>query len=140
MSLRYAETRIEDALRQHNGNITYAKRQIIAWALEDELLLQGLTRNHLDGIVAYQIDRVSSGRASTKNKQQTNTTTAAESTHAKRTRKNEFGLEVLKAVTAQDPTIFGMESYTTIPARGQASARHIEAIHKLAVRNIKKRT
>ena len=135
MSQRYAETRIEDALRKHKGNITHAKRQVIAWALEDDLLLQGLTRNHLDGIVAYQIDRVSSGRAV----KQSAAPLTQKSTTQKSSKKNAFGLEVLKAVASKDPMIFGMESYSAAPARGKASARHVDAIHKIATRNIKKK-
>lgn len=139
MSLRYAETRIEDALRQHGGNIAKARRQIIVWALEDDLLLLGLTRNHLDGIAGYHVERVASGRTQ-------KPSTAAQpapkidvQAPAKPARKNEFGLEVLKAVAAKDPMIFGLETYSSAPARGQASARHVEAIHKLATRNIKKK-
>lgn len=139
MSLRYAETRIEDALRQHGGNVAKARRQIIAWALEDDLLLLGLTRNHLDGIAAYHVDRVASGRTQKSSGGTQSAPQVEVKTPTKPARKNEFGLEVLKAVAAKDPMIFGLETYSSAPARGQASARHVEAIHKLATRNIKKK-
>ena len=63
MSLEYAEQKIQQALKLSKGNQARARQQVIAWALEDDTLLKALTRSHLTGIVAYNIERVASGRA-----------------------------------------------------------------------------
>ena len=68
MSLEYAEGRIREALKLSGGNAARARKQIIDWSREDMRLLQELTRGHLSGIVAYNVERVLSGRAEEKKK------------------------------------------------------------------------
>ena len=63
MSREYADTKIKEALKLCNGNMTRARQHIITLAQEDGVLLNALVKPHLDGIVAYQVERVSSGRA-----------------------------------------------------------------------------
>ena len=63
MSLEYVERKIVEALKLSNGNAAGARQQVIAWSLEDPELLKALTKSHLTGIVAYNIERVVSGRA-----------------------------------------------------------------------------
>ena len=58
MSRDYAESRIREALKLTKGNPTKARQQVIAWAVEDQRLLLGLTQPHLTGVVAHAINRV----------------------------------------------------------------------------------
>ena len=127
MSKEYAEQRIREALVKTNGNATRARQLVAGWCAEDAKLLLGLTRSHLTGIIAYNIDRVQSGRASAKG--------GAKKSAPQRPQKKQeenFGMELLKAVAERDVTIFGQEAYSGRPARGAASSRHIEAIHRIA--------
>ncbi len=124
MSKEYAEDKIREALRMHGGNIALARQQVMNWANDNARLLQGLTRPHLDGIVAYQVERVASGRAELEKR---HPSAAAEP------KPNEnFGMDLLRAVAAADAAIFGQESSSNSGKRVSASKQHIEAIHKLA--------
>ncbi|MCD8563082.1 MAG: hypothetical protein LRY54_03340 [Alphaproteobacteria bacterium] len=124
MSNEYVESRIKEALRLCNGNATRARQQIIAWCYEDERLLHGLVKPHLGGIVAYNIERITSGRASKANK-------PINRVPEPRTPDNEdhFGMEILKTIAGNAGPMFGLEGPGT-PAgrRTGVSSRHIEAI------------
>ncbi len=50
MSRDYAESRIREALKLTKGNPTKARQQVIAWAVEDQRLLLGLTQPHLTAL------------------------------------------------------------------------------------------
>ena len=125
MSLEYVERRIAEALKLSKGNETKARQTIIKWAREDVKLLQGLTNPHLNGIVAYNIERVTSGRTA-KSK-----TKAPPKTPPKAPPKEQFGMEILKAVV-NSGSIFGMDAGAPPRKKGQASQAHIDAIKKLA--------
>lgn len=148
MSIEYAQQRIKEALRQNKGHTGKAQKQIIAWARQDSRLLLALTQHHLNGIAAYHIERVAAGRGVPKPETpldgfvsaQKPANSAADVPSSTKPRKQDsFGMEVLKAVVRDDPTIFGMEAYSTPPKRGQASQRHINAIHQIATQTIRKR-
>lgn len=135
MSLEYAENRIKEALKLCNGNRIKARQMIIAMAMEDQKLLQALTKAHLSGIVAYNIERVSSGRADKARAK--NTKAAPQKPQAQRastsgnTEKEEsFGLQMLKAAGASDST-FGFEDAGRGGGRG-VSQTHINAIRAIA--------
>lgn len=123
MSKEYAEQKIKEALRANGGNATLARKQIMLWSQDDAKLLRGLTRPHLDGIIAYQVDRVSSGRAEFEKRHPS----APEPK-----REENFGMELLRAVAAADAAIFGQETASNTGRKVVASRQHIEAIHKLA--------
>jgi hypothetical protein len=129
MSLDYAERRIKEALRIAGGNTTRARQQVIAWTFEDAKLLHALTEHHLTGIVAYHIERVSSGR-SMKPKRAAAVATAPKG--RKTIPADAFGLELLKAVAGADAALFGLEGPSASSHRGQASAQHVEAIRRMA--------
>jgi hypothetical protein len=129
MSLAYVENRINEALKQSKGNETRARQIVIKWCEEDSKLLQGLTRAHLNGIVAYNIERVASGRSA-----KSKTTKAPAKPAAKSKDKEKFGMEILKAVVSSS-TMFGLESGAAPRKKGQASQQHIDAIKKLANKN-----
>ncbi|MCB1563177.1 MAG: hypothetical protein R3D66_05120 [Alphaproteobacteria bacterium] len=131
MSLEYAEGRIREALKLSGGNAARARKQIIDWSREDMRLLQELTRGHLSGIVAYNVERVLSGRAEAAKKKKETPPKATPSAPPK-TGKDSFGLEILKAVASSSSEIFGFEDPGLPHKRGQASKQHIAAMKAIA--------
>lgn len=125
----YAERRIKEALKIAKGNALKARKYVVEWALEDERLLKYLVGPHLNGIVAYNVERVASGRS----EKARSLEPLAKKIKGKNTKEKsgeKFGMEILKAVVDQDATIFGFEDR---PARRKgASEDHVEAIRKLA--------
>lgn len=122
MSREYAETKIKEALKLCNGNMARARQQIVMLAQEDAKLLGALTQPHLDGIVAYQVERVASGRAEIEKRHPEDLAPSIE---------ENFGMELLRAVAAADVQVFGQEQPIG-PRRKAASRQHIDAIHKIA--------
>lgn len=121
MSQEYAEKKIREALALHNGNTARARKLLLSLAQEDSELLRALSRPHLDGIIAYQVERVSSGKAE------------IEKRHPKEAVKKEdenFGMNLLRAVAKNESVIFGQQNPM---GRGKktASKQHIDAIHKI---------
>ncbi len=125
MSKEYAETKIREALTLHSGNITKARKQIAAWAQEDIKLLHGLSRPHLDGIVAYQVERIASGRAELEKRH-------PEVKQEEQKKEDDFGMELLRAVAARSVPVFGLGNNSAPNKRKTASKQHIDAIHKMA--------
>jgi hypothetical protein len=121
--LEYVEKRIDEALKASKGNTTKARQTVIKWCQEDLKLLHGLTKAHLNGIVAYNIDRVTSGR-NQKSKKKAPAKPALSG-------KEKFGMEILKAVV-NSGSVFGLEATHAPRKKGQASQQHIDAIRKLA--------
>ena len=121
MSREYAESKIREALNVHGDNIGLARQHIVTMAQTDAALMRALAQPHLDGIVAYQVERVASGRAE------------MEKRYPKEPAKNKadnFGMELLRAVAASDSETFGQEG---LGAKHKvASRQHIDAIHKMA--------
>ncbi len=122
MSREYAERRIKEAIKKAGGNAARAKQQVIAWTTEDSKLLDALTRPHLTGIVAYNIERIMSGRSAVKEEPVADKPP---------TQEDEFGIEILKAVAASDAALFGQESNSVPMKRGRASKQHIDAIRQM---------
>jgi len=133
MSLEYAERRIKEALKLAQGNTAKARQQVIAWTFEDSKLLHALAKPHLSGIVAYNIERVASGRADAAREERP---VVEEKPPPKRNAANgrakeeQFGLEILKAV-AGSPAIFGLEDPGAPQKRPSVSKNHIEAIQAI---------
>lgn len=125
MSREYAERRIKEAIKKAGGNAERAKQQVIAWTFEDAKLLHALAKPHLTGIVAYNIERIMSGRAD-----------AIEEVPTKPEplgmKGEEFGVEILKAVAGPNVPLFGQEGNAPPMKRGRASKQHIDAIRHLA--------
>lgn len=129
MSLDYVEGRIKEALRLTNGNAALARQQVIAWAFEDMKLLYALAKPHLSGIVAYNIERVASGRSSPKPKASPPKKSASGSGE-------DFGIEILRAVASSTGTVFGLEGDTpVIQKRGQVSKSHVDALRMMAAKS-----
>lgn len=110
----------------HDGNVARAQQQIIAWTYEDAKLLHALARPHLNGIVAYQVERVASGRAELEKRKPTASSGGKD---------ENFGMELLRAVAASSAAVFGQESNAPPIKRGAASKQHIDAIRQIAARS-----
>jgi len=123
MSNDYAENKIKDALKLCNGNMKLARQQIVALAKEDSGLLNALVRPHLDGIVAYQVERVASGRAEKEEEHPDIPLPKID---------DDFGMKLLRAAVSDDVTVFGRDNMRQPRKRKIASKQHIEAIHKMA--------
>ncbi len=121
----YAERYIRDALKMYKGNALKTRKQLIAWAMEDARLMQELVKPHLNGIVAYNIERVASGRS----EKAKSLEPLAEKVKGK-SGAEKFGMEILKAVVADNATVFGFEDQPS--RRKGASKDHVDAIKKLA--------
>ncbi len=123
----YAERYIRDALKMYKNDSLKARKQLLAWAFEDERLLHALIKPHLNGIAAYNIERVASGRSEKARALEPLAKKIKEKTPGQ---KEKFGMEILRAVVDNDSSVFGFEDQ---PARRKkASQDHIEAIKKLA--------
>lgn len=130
MSREYAEGRIKEALAQCKGNPTKTRQKVIAWAMEDVRLLQGLTVPHLTGITAHAVNRVISKQG--EDHEEIEVPPVAEPLDMT---PESFGKEILGALSG-DSAIFGEETYTPSPVttprhRKQASQSHIDAIYKM---------
>lgn len=121
----YAERYIRDALKMFKGNQVKASKQVLEWAMEDERLMRALVGQHLNGIIAYNVERVSSGRS-----EKAKSLEPLARKLKDKNPKDKFGMELLKAVVDDHATVFGFENQ---PARRKgASQDHIDAIKKLA--------
>lgn len=137
MSLEYAESRIREALKLARGNQMKAWQQVVAWASEDEKLLQALVRPHLSGIVAYNVERVASGRADAKQPDggEGAKPSAVPSAQPRKPKKENFGLEILKAAAGPDTQIFGFEDAGAPQRRKGVSQSHIDALKAMAAKS-----
>lgn len=135
MSLNYTENRIKEALRLSNGNTNEAKKQIFAWLYEDHKLLLDITRPHLNGIVAYGVDRVL--RRMLKSDEELLEDEAQEASHSS-SKKGQVGKEILKGFIAKDAPQFGQESVAVPLRKKAASQSHVDTMHLLAAASKKK--
>lgn len=128
MSREYAEERIKEALRQSKGNPTKTRQLVIAWAMEDVRLLQGLTKPHLTGITAHAVSRVIHRMGA--EPEEIHVPSEPETLDLT---PEGFGKEILGALSG-DSAIFGEETYVPQAAtrnRKQASQSHIDAIYRM---------
>lgn len=130
MSREYAEDKIREALKIHGDNIALARKQIMLWSHDDAALMRGIASPHLDGIIAYQVERIASGRCELEKRHPED---------IKKSKEENFGMDLLRAVASNEATVFGQDNIIS-PKRKSASKQHIDAIHKMAAagRNAKK--
>lgn len=130
MSREYAEQRIKEALKKAGGNAVKARQQVIAWTYEDAKLLHALTKAHLTGIVAYNIERILAGRGAAEDHPVPDSPKKSQSQKAKD--EENFGMELLKAVAGNSGATFGLESYSGgARKRPKVSKGHIDAIRAM---------
>ena len=140
MSSDYAVTKIKEALELSKGNAARARQMVIAWCHEDAKLLHALARPHLTGIVAYQVDRVASGRADAQLSKIKAQKGPAPSQAAEAAEQVEnFGAEILKALSgAGGGSTFGTEAYggQSLASRPKGvSKSHVDAIKMMAAKS-----
>ena len=128
MSREYVENRIKEALKKSKGNKLLARQQLIAWTYEDSKLLHALTRAHLDGIIAYNIDRFLSNAIKANSKKKAQGAAAAQDEPVE----DQFGMDILRAVSASDAAVFGFEDSSPRRPKGKTSKQHIDALQKMA--------
>lgn len=124
----YTESRIREALTLAKGDEGRAARLILGWVADDPQLLLGLTRPHLNGIIAYAVDR-----AVRHVQREAEPLLAAPDFDS--LPGEEFGKELLKTIAFGQPVRFGRESLGAsppAPKRPGASKRHIDALHRIA--------
>lgn len=128
MRQQYWEARIAEALRATGHDEARATRLVLGWAAEDLPLLLGLTRPHLNGIVAYAVGRVA------RRKEAPPPPPPAAAPSFDDLPGEAFGKALLKAVAFGQPARFGREGLSAPPAstRPGASQRHIDAIRRIA--------
>ena len=124
MSREYAEEKIREALKLNGGDLMRSRQQVMSWAASDSRLMSALAAPHLDGIVAYQVERVASGRAELEKRHPEVKKAPDEG--------GVFGMDLLRAVAASEATVFGHDGAGAPPKRRYASKQHIDAIHKMA--------
>jgi hypothetical protein len=149
MSMEYVESRIKEALKLCGGNRLKARQQVIAWTYEDNKLLHALASPHLSGIVAYNVERVDSGRAEAAKapppppeeppvqaEKQDSAPRPNSKPQAKakpqKPKDEQFGLEILKAATGGNSTMFGLEDTGAPQKRQGASQSHIDTMKAIA--------
>ncbi len=131
MSREYAESRIKEALKKTGGNAVKARQQVIAWTYEDPKLLHALTKAHLSGIVAYNIERILSGRGASEETHIHEPKPSKKPSAAPKKEEN-FGMQILKAVAGNSGTEFGLEAYSGgSKKRTKVSQKHLDAIQAL---------
>ncbi|MCI5061152.1 MAG: hypothetical protein MRY79_08805 [Alphaproteobacteria bacterium] len=124
MSREYVETKIKEALKLTKGNATQARQQLIAWAMEDVKLLQGLVKPHMTGIVAHAFSRTMRGENEPEH-------IAVPADLAKNDKDGSFGMDILKTIANGDTAQFGMENAGRPVGKRGASDQHIDAIRRM---------
>jgi len=135
MSLNYTENRIKEALRLNNGNTADAKKQIFAWLYEDHKLLLDVTRPHLNGIVAYAMQRTLNRML--KSDEEIFEETAEDAMRSS-SKKDQVGKEILKGFISKKAAQFGQESIAVPLRKKAASQKHVDVMHMLAATSRKK--
>ncbi len=135
MSINYTENRIKEALRLHSGNVPEAKKQIFAWLYEDHKLLLDVTRPHLNGIVAYAVQRTLNRM--TKSDDEILEETAEEAAMSS-SKKGQVGKDILKGFISKEAPQFGQESIAAPLRKKAASQKHVDVMHMLAASSRKK--
>lgn len=132
MSHEYAMSRVKDALDKSDGNHLKAQRLLLQWLEKDHTLLLGLVSPHLQSIITYAIGHAA--LPSTLQQRPVPHQTAPQKTVAKKDT-GEFGAAVLQSLKGGRT---GGVGFGEVPPRGsvnkpgQASQKHIDAIHRIA--------
>lgn len=128
----YLQTCILAALKQAKGNETKARQIIALQAMEDEKLLQALAKPHLSGIVAHAVGRIAIQQ---RNKKSDDFDDLPLTPKTVKGSKNEFGLDLLKALGGQNVPKFGIEDAAPHIGKKQASQQHVNALKLMAAKS-----
>ena len=135
MSINYTENRIKEALRLNNENINDAQKQIFAWLYEDHKLLLDITRPHINGIVAYAVQRTLNRMIKS---DEEILDEVAEDAALSSSKKDQVGKDILKGFISKEAPQFGQESVAVPLRKKAASQKHVDVMHMLAATSRKK--
>lgn len=133
MSHEYAMSRVKDALDKSDGNHLKAQRLLLQWLEKDHTLLLGLVAPHLQSIITYAINHAALPPAHRREILGKPAAPSARTVSGKDA--GEFGAAVLQSLKGGRAEGVG---FGEAPARGsvskpgQASQKHIDAMHKIA--------
>ena len=133
MSHEYAMSRVKDALEKSDGNHLKAQRLLLQWLEKDHTLLLGLVAPHLQSIITYAISHAA--LPSTLQRTIPNKPAAPQARTVSPKDAGEFGAAVLQSLKGgkMEGATFGeAQSRGSVNKPGQASQKHIDAIHKIA--------
>jgi hypothetical protein len=131
MSHEYAMSRVKDALDKSDGNHLKAQRLLLQWLEKDHTLLLGLVAPHLQSIITYAISHAA---MPTPHKREI-LTKPEQPKRVSAKDAGEFGAAVLQSLKgSRAPGVsFGEQpARGTVSKPGQASQKHIDAMHKIA--------
>jgi len=135
MSINYTENRIKEALRLNNENMNDAQKQIFAWLYEDHKLLLDITRPHINGIVAYAVQRTLNRMLKSDDEILDE---VAEDAALSSSKKDQTGKDILKGFISKEAPQFGQESVAVPLRKKAASQKHVDVMHMLAATSRKK--
>ena len=122
MSREYSTAKIKEALKTAKGNTQIAHKLIVAQAMQDPKLLTELVKPHMTGIVAHAVNHVASDKTKPE---------AVKKPASKKSKKDNFGLDLLKSIADGDSAQFGQEAYARPVAKKSALQKHIDAIQQM---------
>lgn len=135
MSHEYAMSRVKDALDKSDGNHLKAQRLLLQWLEKDHTLLLGLVSPHLQSIITYAISHAALP-ATIKRPIPGKSAPPQPTARTVQTKDaGEFGAAVLQSLKGgrSEGVGFGeAQSRGEVSKPGQASQKHIDAIHKIA--------
>lgn len=132
MSHEYALSRVKDALDKSDGNHLKAQRLLLQWLEKDHTLLLGLVAPHLQSIITYAINHAALP-APHKREILSKPASAPRTVSGKDA--GEFGAAVLSSLKGGRAEGVGFGEAPprgSVTKPGQASQKHIDAIHKIA--------
>lgn len=133
MSHEYAMSRVKDALEKSNGNHLKAQRLLLQWLEKDHTLLLGLVAPHLQSIITYAISHAALPATVKRSVLEKPVQSQPRTVSGKEA--GEFGaavLQSLKGGRAEGISFGEAQARNSVAKPGQASQKHIDAIHKIA--------
>ena len=131
MSREYALSRVKDALEASDGNTSQATRHIMHWLEKDQTLMVGLVAPHLKSIVTHAVSYVA--RHDGKLEELAKKNPALSDPIPEGDATGTSILENLLGVGSSGGSGHNFGSLDDAPTRpGKASAKHIDAIRKIA--------
>ncbi len=127
MTWTYAHEKIDQALATAKGNAIVAARVVVTAAQNDARLLNELAAPHLRGIVAHAVAHVIQAQ-----KNATQRKPVAERPAPLDMSLDEFGRELLGALSGRNTPYFGFEDNAPRLPRKAASKAHVELMTKIA--------
>lgn len=134
MSWNYAREQIEQALASTKGNALASSRLVADAALHDARLMLELAGPHLKGIVSHAVSHVIREQATGGPHARGHNDDHADAPDAINMPLDQFGRELLGALSGRDTPRFGSEAYGAVQtgSRKAASKAHIDAMKRIA--------